>query len=157
MKTSTLTLAAGMGALSGLRTFTPPAVISHQDAVPRLPRKWRWLRSQRVAKIVSGLAVSELVGDKLPWTPSRLEPGALIARASSGAAVGAMIAAGRGGRGRTVTTAAVLGGLSAVAAAFAGYYLRRSLGKNWNVPDPAIGAVEDAITIGGAFAIAKRA
>jgi uncharacterized membrane protein len=157
MKFSTLALAAGMGALSGLRTFTPPAVVSHLGLVPRLPRRWRWLRSSRAAKVIAGLAVSELVGDKLPWTPSRLETGALIARASSGAAVGAVIAAADGGRGRTIATGAVLGGMAAVAAAFAGYHLRRRLGEELSVPDPAIAAVEDAIAIGGAFAIAKRA
>jgi uncharacterized membrane protein len=112
MKFSTLALAAGMGALSGLRTFTPPAVVSHLGLVPRLPRRWRWLRSSRAAKVIAGLAVSELVGDKLPWTPSRLETGALIARASSGAAVGAVIAAADGGRGRTIATGAVLGGMA---------------------------------------------
>lgn len=157
MKSSTLALAAGIGAISGLRTFTPPAMVGHLKTVPRLPRKWRFLRTSRAAKLAAALAVSELAGDKLPSMPSRLQVGALLARGSSGAACGAALSTRRGARGRTIAAGALLGGVAAIAAAFAGHHLRRRLSRALNVPDPAIAVLEDVVAIGGAWAIASRA
>src|SRR5215207_5683874 len=80
----------------------------------------------------------ELVGDKLPQTPSRTSPPALAARLGSGAAAGWLVA---GAPGAAVGSAAA--GLSALA----GERTRAALGARTGLPDPLIALAEDAVAI----------
>jgi uncharacterized membrane protein len=156
---NTLALAAGIGALAGLRTFTPPAVVSHaarRSLVPLRRSRLRFLRSSGAANTIAALAIGELVADKLPSMPSRLEAGALTARAASGAVCGAAIASARRSSGKTIAAGAVLGGLAALAGACTGYHVRRQLSLKLNVPDPAVAVVEDILAIGASAAIVSR-
>src|ERR1700675_667205 len=120
-------LAVGVGVVAGLRAFAAPAVLTWAA-------KRRWIRlgnspfatiiSAKASKRITDLAVSELIADKLPFTPSRLKAGPLASRIVSGAVCWAAI---YGVAERPLAEGAVLGGLGAIAGAFAGYYTRKRL------------------------------
>ncbi len=147
----TLSLAVGIGAVAGLRPMTAPAVIAWAAK-----RKWIHLGSSPFVTIISArasrriteLAISELIADKLPFTPSRLNPGPLASRIASGAICGAAVC---GAVKRPLAEGALLGGLGAIAAAFAGYHVRKRLSRD--MPDFAVGLLEDALAIGGGAVI----
>ena len=145
-------LAVGIGAVAGLRTLTAPAVLAWAA-------KRRWIRmgnspfatiiSAKASKRITGLAVSELIADKLPFTPSRLKAGPLATRIVSGAVCGATI---YGVVKRPLIEGAVLGGVGAIAGAFAGYHMRKRLSRD--MPDLGVAVLEDAFAIGGGVLIA---
>jgi uncharacterized membrane protein len=152
MKRSTvLALSAAIGALAGLRTFTPPAVLSRKYR-SRSPRNdaLTLMAVSKVASSLTKMAAGELLADKLPFTPSRLTAGPLAARIASGAVCGAAISTYAG---ESLKDGAVLGALGAVAGSLAGYHLRKRLREDF--PDLAIAVAEDLIAIGGSFAIAS--
>jgi uncharacterized membrane protein len=126
--------AAGIGAVAGLRTMTAPAVtLAAQDSP--------WRGAGRL------LAFGEYIGDKLPFTPSRLSPPALIARAVSGGWCGGAVAA-RLGASRLAGIGCGVAG--SVAGAWAGYALRSFLTKTKGIPDTGIALAEDALAVWGA-------
>jgi uncharacterized membrane protein len=144
-------LALGIGAVAGLRALTAPAVLAW--AV-----KLRWIRlrnspfaailSAKASKTITDLAIGELLTDKLPFTPSRLKAGPLASRIVSGAVCGAAI---NGVAERPLGEGAVLGGVGAIAGAFAGYYTRKRL--SGDMPSLGIAVLEDALAIGGGIII----
>jgi uncharacterized membrane protein len=144
-------LALGIGVVAGLRTLTAPAVLAWAAK-----RKLIRFGSSPVVTVISGaasnritdFAVSELIADKLPFTPSRLKAAPLAARIVSGAVCGATI---YGVVKRPVKEGAVLGGLGAIAGAFAGYHTRKRLRRN--MPDLGAALLEDALAIGGGVLI----
>jgi len=148
-------LAVGIGAVAGLRTLTAPAVLAWAA-------KRRWIRlgnspfatliSAKASKRITDFAVSELIADKLPFTPSRLNPGPFAARIVSGAVCGATI---YGVVKQPLRKGAVLGGLGAIAGAFAGYHMRRKLSRN--LPELGVALLEDALTIGGGILVIAMA
>jgi uncharacterized membrane protein len=140
-------LAVGIGAVAGLRTLAAPAVLAWAA-------KRRWIRrgdspfaaivSAKASKRIIDLALSELIADKLPFTPSRLKPGPFAARILSGAVCGAAI---YGVVEQPLTEGAVLGGLGATAGALAGYHVRKRLSRN--LPELGVAVLEDVVAIGG--------
>jgi uncharacterized membrane protein len=140
-------LAVGIGAVAGLRTLVAPAVLAWAA-------KHRWIRrgNSPFAAIVSAkastriidLALSELIADKLPFTPSRLKPGPFAARILSGAVCGAAI---YGVVEQPLKEGAILGGLGATAGALAGYHVRKRLSRN--LPEWRVAVLEDVVAIGG--------
>ena len=141
--------------MAGLRAFAAPAVLAWAA-------KRRWIRlgnspfatiiSAKVSKRITDLAVSELIADKLPFTPSRLKAGPLASRIVSGAICGATI---YGVVKRPLTEGAVLGGVGAITGAFAGYRMRKRLSRN--MPDLGVAVLEDALAIGGGVLITALA
>ena len=111
-------LAIGIGAVAGLRALTAPAVLAWA-AERRLIRlgssPLATIMSATAAKRITDFAVSELIADKLPFTPSRLNAAPLASRIVSGAICGATI---YGVVKRPLAEGAVLGGLGAIAGAF---------------------------------------
>ena len=144
-------LAVGVGVVAGLRAFAAPAVLTWAA-------KRRWIRlgnspfatiiSAKASKRITDLAVSELIADKLPFTPSRLKAGPLASRVVSGAVCGATI---YGVVKRPLMEGAILGGVGAIAGAFAGYHMRKRLSRD--MPDLGVAALEDALAIGGGVLI----
>jgi uncharacterized membrane protein len=139
---------SAIGFASGLRSFTPLALVAWVAL-------WGWmpLGGSRLAFIgtvagaiaVSFLAMAELIGDKLPITPSRLSPGPLGARiVTSGLAVSAICV----GLGRNLMLGILCGVLSAVAGAFCGFHARRALVNHFRVRDWIVAILEDLTTIG---------
>src|SRR5277367_6479384 len=86
-----------LGFVTGMRTFTPMAVLCWFAYGGYLPVHGTW--ASWTAKLVTAmvftvLALGELVGDKLPKTPARTAPAQLIARLVFGGLIGAIAAAG---------------------------------------------------------------
>ena len=97
--TPLLVLRAGLlGVVAGLRSQLPTAALAARGLEPS---------SGPLAVLGSGggrrasylAAVGEIVADKLPVTPSRMDRGPLIGRVVSGAIAGAVLASARGVRG----------------------------------------------------------
>ena len=87
-------------------------------------------------------AVGELIADKLPNTPSRLEPAGIVGRLALGALAASLYAQTRRA---PWPPAAGIGAASAIVAAKVGHDLRAQLAKQ--VPDPAVAVVEDTVAL----------
>ena len=144
--TSVLPRAAALGAVGGMRSMMPFALLSlaarrGEGDSASLPQV---LASPGVSALLLTLAATELVLDKMPFVGSRLEPQPLFIRACVGAASGALLA-------RAVAAppvqGAVVGTAGAMMGAFAGYHIRAGLDHWTGLPDPIFGALEDATAI----------
>jgi uncharacterized membrane protein len=140
-------LAFLIGVVAGLRSMTAPAAVSWAARLGWLHLENTWLAFLGFAAtpyILSALAVLELVGDKLPKTPSRKAPVPFIARVVAGALCGTAIG-GVGG--------ALAGALGGVAGTMGGYEFRARLVRATGGNDVPIALLEDAIAIAGAVLI----
>lgn len=124
--------ALALGFVSGLRTMLGPALVA-EIAPPKVKLAFRLL------------SAGEFIADKLPKTPSRIDPGPLMGRAVAGAAVGYVVCKEAH---QSVWFGALLGGAAALAGAFSGYYGRKALGERLHLPDPVVAVVEDALAVG---------
>jgi uncharacterized membrane protein len=139
--------ALGLGAISGLRSLSGPAFVSRAASRGDLNLDGTFLAflsSPRLSKALVLMELGELVGDKLPATPSRTSPPPLLGRAASGALVGAAVFVSEG---RRATTGAALGSSAAIAASFAGERLRALTVENTGLPDPVVAFAEDATVL----------
>ena len=146
-----LTQAFVIGVVSGMRSALGPALVSHrlsQRPSPDLGRL-NFMRAPTTATVLKVAAAGELIGDKLPMTPARVNPGPLSGRALSGALCGAALS--RSAR-RSVTTGATIGALGAVIGAYAFYHLRRDLTQR-GLPDGVVAVAEDALALTGGLAV----
>lgn len=130
--------AAALGAVSGLRTFTGPAVLALRGR----------LGHGAARRLLIAAAAGELVGDKLPLMPFRSDPPSLIARLGSGATVGRAVA-GAGGAG--------VGAAGAAATTYLSERLRAAVGQRTGIPDPLVGVSEDALVLGVAVLATRTA
>ena len=119
-----------LGIVAGLRTFTAPAALF-------------LAKGGTAGYILAAIALGELVGDKLPKCPSRLNPLAVMARMISGGFVGWTLA---GGRRADTLACAVLGILGALVGTFFGHAARSAGTKKIGAIPAAL--VEDAVAIG---------
>jgi uncharacterized membrane protein len=146
--------AAAIGAVSGLRSMTGPAIIVTAVRAKRLKVKrtpLAWLGSSKAMPIASALAIGEMIADKLPFIPARVKPGPLAGRAVAGAICGYAVFRARGGN-RQAVRGALIGSAAALAAAWVGYQYRRKS------PFPALASalIEDVVAAGaGALVIRK--
>ena len=139
--------ALGLGAISGLRSLSGPAFISRAASRGDLDLDrtvFAFLGSPRVSKTLVLMELGELVGDKLPATPSRTSLPPLLGRAASGALVGAAVFVSEG---RRATTGAALGSTAAIAASFTGEWLRALAVEKTGLPDPVVALAEDATVL----------
>ncbi len=138
-----------IGLLAGLRSLTPPAVVSwamrlgwvHPDS-PALA----FMGYAATPWIFTLMAAGELIADQLPKTPSRKAPPGFIARILMGALCGAVC----GSAGGSLAVGAVAGVVGAIVGTLGGYEARvrlaRAVGK-----DLPIALLEDAVAIGGSM------
>src|SRR3954471_14809033 len=92
---------SAIGFASGLRAFTPLALVSWVAVWGWMPlggSHLAFLGTNIGAAAVSFLAIGELIGDKLPITPSRVTPGPLGARILTGALAVTAVCLGLGQR-----------------------------------------------------------
>jgi uncharacterized membrane protein len=137
----------GLGAISGLRSLSGPAFVSRAASRGDLDLDrtvFAFLGSSRVSKTLVLMELGELVGDKLPVTPSRTSPLPLLGRAASGALVGAAIFVSES---RRATIGAALGSTAAIAAGFAGERLRALKVEKTGLPDLVVALAEDAVVL----------
>ena len=139
--------ALALGAISGLRSASGPAFVGRAanrghmdlDGTPLA-----FFGSPRLSKALTLAQLGEIIGDKLPMTPSRTAWPPLLWRAVSGGLVGA---AAFLSEGRHAATGAILGSSAAVAAAFAGENLRALAVEKSGLPNPGVAIVEDAVVL----------
>jgi uncharacterized membrane protein len=146
-------LAFGLGAVAGLRSMTAPAMVAwaaglgwlQLEGTPLSFFGLTWLRY-----LLTLFMLAELVGDKLPRTPSRTMVGPFAARILMGALAGAALAAGAGG---SLAIGAVAGGLGGIAGTLGGYRARTGLVRALGGPDYVVAVAEDIVAVGGALLI----
>lgn len=148
-----------LGVLTGARSATPLGVLAlHHDSEHAQGswRDWPVLRSRAGRGLLVAAMLGELVGDKLPMTPSRTDPGALGGRAVSGAIAGLAVATTTTGpdrRGRS----AVLGAVGALVGSVVLMRLRSTVARRTGLPDPVVALAEDALAIVGSTVLWRRA
>lgn len=137
-----------LGAATGMRTFTPMAVIcwfAYAGYVP-VDGTWAfWVAKLVTAIIFTVLALAELVGDKLPKTPDRTSTGPLLARVIFGGLVGGIVAASLNG---SEVEGVILGVGGALVGAFGGHLIRREIVERSGSKDWPVAIAEDLVTIG---------
>jgi uncharacterized membrane protein len=140
--------AATLGIVAGMRSQLPLALLALEanqgkfaaDARP----PWSLLRSRAALLGLGFSAIGELIVDKLPFVPSRIDAGPLAGRVVVGGVVGAALSADAGHSG---PVGGLVGAVSAGLGTVGAYHARLALGRATPVPDPVWGAVEDALAI----------
>jgi uncharacterized membrane protein len=133
-----------------------PAAVSRAAAAGRVgglcDTPFAVLGSSKVSALLTLFEVGELIGDKLPMTPSRTSLPPLLGRAASGAVVGGALFTSE--KHRTVPGAA-FGAAAAVAAAYAGERLRALASEKTGLPDPVVALAEDTVVLVGAWRLLR--
>ncbi|MEO6892242.1 MAG: DUF4126 family protein [Ktedonobacteraceae bacterium] len=153
---SAYTRAAALGFVGGLRSMTPLALLSQlrSEGEDASSSNLIGYLNSPAARIITGLlAVGELVGDKLPATPSRLAPAPLAGRIVIGALAGWVLCQQSE---QSPLLGALLGAAGAASGSAAGYYARAWLDKVTKWPDPIVGIVEDLVTLGLGYLITRE-
>jgi len=131
---------AALGALSGVRSLGPSALVAKEMArrtsSMRRKRKGiaRWL-----ARGLPLLALGEILFDKAPGAPDRTDATSVLGRMAAGAALGAYVLR------RSRALGAVVGGAAAVAATYASFALRSAATRRGQVPGVVAGLLEDGL------------
>ncbi|MBK0381606.1 DUF4126 family protein [Pedobacter sp. SD-b] len=137
-----------LGMSAGMRTMAPLAIMSarfHEHKQASLTHtKFNFIQSGLTSGLLGLAAFGELAGDKSEQAPNRTEPLGIIARAISGAFVGAAIY--KASFNNPLKGAAV-GAISAVASTYAFFYLRKKLAKKTG-KDKVLGMAEDVLAYG---------
>ncbi|WP_072805718.1 hypothetical protein [Rhodococcoides yunnanense] len=137
-------LSASIGKASGFRSSVGISV--------GLLAWFHGTKYQRLAAAGSAVAtVGEFIGDKLPSTPSRLDPAPLGGRIAAGTGAAYVIARKTG---EAPIPAAVVGGLTAIAGSYAGHAYR-----GWastKIPPLAAAAVEDVVALAVGAAVLRE-
>ncbi|WP_166670752.1 zinc-binding dehydrogenase [Olivibacter sp. XZL3] len=145
------------GFIAGLRSMSAPVIardmILNTTGGQLQSSRLRFLQSPAVSTVLKLLATTEMVADKLPSVPNRIKPLSLVVRAASGATSSAAVA--KKTRHSTVA-AAIVGGLAAIAATYAMYYVRTGVAKKTKLPDVVLGMMEDALVLAVGAALAQR-
>jgi uncharacterized membrane protein len=151
----TLLFAFLIGLFAGLRSLTPAAAVAWAVYLGwlTLTRRLSLVGSLPAVIILSLLAITEIVFDKLPNTPNRTAPAGLIARIVTGGFTGACVSLGGG---RSALAGAGLGVIGGVVGCFGGFHVRARLVKSLRQPDFYIALLEDLIAIGGSLFIVSR-
>jgi uncharacterized membrane protein len=144
-----------IGFFAGLRSLTPPAATAWAAHLGwlRLERPLALIGSLPAVVIFTLLAIVELVGDKLPKTPSRTAAVGLTARVITGALTGACVAAAGA---QALLIGAMLGAAGAVAGTFGGYQARTRLVKALGIPDIYVALFEDLVAIAGSLWVVSQ-
>ena len=141
-----------IGLFAGLRSLTSPAAVAWAVHLGwlKLARPLSLIGSLPAVIILSLLAITEIIFDKLPNTPNRTAPPGLIARIVTGGFTGACVSLGGG---KAALVGAGLGVLGGIVGCFGGYHARAWLVKSLPQPDFNIALLEDLVAIGGSLFI----
>lgn len=151
-----------IGVIAGMRTMTAPALVSYklthtkpgQRAKLALSNsRLNFMTSPTTANVLAVMAAGELVADKLPQTPSRVDQPQIWGRIGSGALSAAALTKADG---NSAPVGGVVGALGAVAGSFAFYQLRRWLTHEKGLPDLYVALAEDALTIGAGWLVVQQ-
>jgi uncharacterized membrane protein len=145
----TLVTSSALGFVAGLRSQLPLALLATAANGGRFAQNTHGalslFRSRGTLAALALTANGELIGDKLPVTPSRISAPSIYGRLVMGGIAGAVVAY----EARQSTTLGALTGLAgATAGSYAGYYARRTLGQRTGFPDFVWAVSEDALALG---------
>jgi uncharacterized membrane protein len=144
-----------LGSLTGLRSMSGPALVCwgiHLGWLTVAGSPLFFLGQPISLVVFSLLAVGELIGDKLPQIPNRIDPGPLVARIVFGGMSGWVLASS----GHvSIVAGVVCAAAGAVAGAFAGFHIRRAITRR-GVKDLPVAIVEDLIAVGGGLFLISR-
>jgi uncharacterized membrane protein len=151
----TLLFAFLIGLFAGLRSLTPPASVAWAVYLGwlKLTRPLSLIGSLPAVIILSVLAVTEIIVDKLPNTPNRTAPPGLITRIVTGGLTGACVSLGGG---KSAFVGAGLGLIGGIVGCFAGYQARARVVRFLRQPDFNVALLEDLLAIGGSLFIVSR-
>ena len=151
----TLLFAFLIGLFAGLRSLTPPAAVAWAVHLGwlKLARPLSLIGPLPAVIILSLLAFTELILDKLPNTPNRTAPLGLIGRIVTGGFTGACVSLGGG---HSALVGAGLGLVGGIVGCFGGYQTRARLVRSLRLPDLYVALLEDLIAIGGSLFIVSR-
>ena len=142
---SSLFAALLIGIVAGMRSMMAPAAVAWAASGGTLALNGTWLsfvQATAARYVFTALAAGELVGDKLPITPSRKSVGPFAARLVSGALCGAVLASAS----HDMLVGAVAGIVGAVIGTLGGYEVRvraaRAVGR-----DLPVAVAEDVIAL----------
>ncbi|HEY0307300.1 MAG TPA: DUF4126 family protein [Acidobacteriaceae bacterium] len=142
-----------LGVFNGCRTIIPTAILCWFAWTGHLHAEGMWfafLAHPVAVAIFTMCAASELVADKLPGTPSRLQAPLLFARLCAGAFAGAVLASAIFAG---IRNGAMLGTSGALLGAILGYWLRTQTVIRLRLPDYTVALTEDLIVIVGSIAV----
>jgi uncharacterized membrane protein len=140
-----------IGFFTGLRAMTPVAVLCWMTMLGRIPTAHGWMSfvANKISVGVFSLAaLGELVGDKLPNTPSRTQLPGLGARIVFGALCAIILASSTD---LSIYLAGALGAVGGIAGTYAGWFVRTRSVAALRCPDLPVALVEDAIAIAGSI------
>jgi len=148
-------LAFAIGAVAGLRAVTPLAAVSWAARLGWLSvsgTPLAFLAAPLTSYLTTAFALLELVGDKLPATPSRKQAGGFVSRVVVGAFAGAALGTSVG----SVWLGIAPGIVGAVAGTLGGAAFRAKLASACGRDLPAA-LIEDAIAIVASYLIVSHA
>lgn len=138
----------GLGAVAGIRSMTPPALLSRAASRGEVPgigkTPFAFLASPRAARLLTVLALGEISADKLPFAPDRTSIPGLAGRLATGALAGAALFSADGRNG---AAGGAFGAASSLASSYLSYYLRAGAQQRFGLPSPVLGLVEDAVAV----------
>ena len=147
----------GLGVIAGMRSLSAPALASHylaKDQSSELENSpLKFLQSPQVADVLKLLAAGEMVGDKIPGAPNRINTASLFARGLSGALVGAALFKANKGN---MAVGGLLGSAAAVAGTYGSFYLRKGTHHLSGIADPILGLLEDALMVKSGVEILEK-
>ncbi|MFL6374109.1 MAG: DUF4126 family protein [Pyrinomonadaceae bacterium] len=158
MNTIVLVCCLGIGLVAGLRSMTPPAVVSwaaFMGWINVTDGPFWFLASWPVLVLLTAWAVFELVLDKTSKIGPRTEPLGLIFRAVTSGFCGAVLSSSAGmGYGIGL----VFGWLGGAIGTYGGYHCRKSIIEQTSLRDLQAALAEDviAISLGVAFVSLAR-
>jgi uncharacterized membrane protein len=153
--TSLLVLRSGLlGVVAGLRSALPAAALAAAGLEPA-SRPLALIATAGGRRGAYLAAAGEIVVDKLPVTPDRVDTRGLVARVGSGAIAAAVLASAAGARGGRLVLPVLAGAGGAFLGSWGGFAARRALVARTGLADPVVATAEDALAIGLA-AIAVR-
>lgn len=145
-----------LGTIAGIRSGAAPTIVSemiHKSAGKSLGSSRLSFLDSAPARIgLKIFSAAEMAGDKTSLAPDRIRLPQLLARGFSGALAGAALYRASGasaGRG------ALIGGLTAIAATYATFYLRKEIKERAGVADSLLGGIEDAVVLYSGLALRK--
>jgi uncharacterized membrane protein len=153
--TPLLVLRSGLlGVVAGLRSTIPAAALAVGGLEPT-SRPLAPLATHGGRRAAVLAAAGELLLDKLPVTPDRVENRALVARVAGGALAGATLASATGVRGARLAVPVLAGAGGAYLGSWGGFAARRAVSTGTSLPDPVVAVAEDLVAVGLA-AVAVR-
>ena len=135
-----------LGVVAGMRSQLPGVLLAWRASRGHIAgdAATRVLRRRGALPLAVVAATGELVSDKLPRTPSRLEDGPFLGRLTLGAAAGSGVAGAFGG---SRVLGAAFGAAGAAAGSVAGYRLRADAARRTGISDTVWALAEDALAI----------